>query len=160
MIRPLGEDAEDAARWWQAYLLAENDQADELRERSAAGDEHATRQLRELAAARGGYHALRELARRLAERDMHGELRELAAAADADRRLLILHAAGEPGSAGTDVQRVRVDLGDDSARPQLARRLAREGLLDELRERAESGDNYARCWLVEATRPPPWWVRR
>jgi len=131
MIRPLGEDAEDAARWWQAYLLAENDQADELRERSAAGDEHATRQLR-----------------------------ELAAAADADRRLLILHAAGEPGSAGTDVQRVRVDLGDDSARPQLARRLAREGLLDELRERAESGDNYARCWLVEATRPPPWWVRR
>jgi hypothetical protein len=29
MISPPGEDTQDAQRWWQAYLLAENDQADE-----------------------------------------------------------------------------------------------------------------------------------
>jgi hypothetical protein len=45
MIHPLSEDAEDAARWWQAYQLAENDQIGELRERAATGDEHAGRQL-------------------------------------------------------------------------------------------------------------------
>lgn len=45
MTRPLGEDTQDAARWWQAYQLAENDQAGELGERAAAGDEHARRQL-------------------------------------------------------------------------------------------------------------------
>jgi hypothetical protein len=41
MIRPSSEDAEDAARWWRAYQLAENDQAGELRERAAAGDTRA-----------------------------------------------------------------------------------------------------------------------
>jgi len=35
----VGEAAEDEERWWQAFLLAENDQADELGERAAAGDE-------------------------------------------------------------------------------------------------------------------------
>src|SRR5262249_58541749 len=45
MICPPGEATEDAERWWQAYLLAENDQADELRQRAAGGDEHARRQL-------------------------------------------------------------------------------------------------------------------
>lgn len=39
------DDAEDAARWWRAYLLAENDQDDELRRLAAAGDDHARRQL-------------------------------------------------------------------------------------------------------------------
>jgi enoyl-CoA hydratase/carnithine racemase len=85
---------------------------------------------------------------------MHRELRELACAADADRRLVILRAAGETGSAGLDVLRVRVDLGDDSARHQLARRLARAGHLDELRERADSGDDYARYWLAEGPDEP------
>jgi hypothetical protein len=41
MISPPGEDTQDAQRWWQAYLLAENDQADELRERATAGGDHA-----------------------------------------------------------------------------------------------------------------------
>ncbi len=226
MTHPAGDEADDAARWWQAYVLAENDQVDELRQRAAAGDEHARRQLAswlferarteeaiavirpladagddvaelwlarwladgdhldelrqradsggyhalpELArwladhdmynelrqrAASGGYHALRELARRLAERDMHDELRELAAAADADRRLLILHAAGETGLGGTDVLRVLADLGDKPARSRLAHRLAREGHLDELRQRAESGDNYAQYWLAETPSQP------
>lgn len=33
---------------------------------------------------------------------------------------------------------------------QMARRLAREGRLDELRQRAENGDEYARHCLNEA----------
>jgi len=45
MICPLGEATEDAERWRQAYLLAEDDQAGELRQRSASGDEHARWQL-------------------------------------------------------------------------------------------------------------------
>src|SRR5712692_9403036 len=198
MTHPAGDEADDAARWWQAYVLAENDQVDELRQRAAAGDEHARRQLAswlferarteeaiavirpladagddvaELWLARwladgdhldelrqradsGGYHALPELARWLADRDMYNELRERAAAADADRRLLILHAAGETGLGGTDVLRVLADLGDKSARSRLAHRLAREGHLDELRQRSESGDNYAQYWLAETPSQP------
>ena len=38
-------EAEDQARWWQAYVLAENDGVDELRQRAEAGDDHARRQL-------------------------------------------------------------------------------------------------------------------
>src|SRR5260221_13678539 len=45
MICPLGEATEDAERWRQAYLLAEDDQAGELRQRSESGDEHARWQL-------------------------------------------------------------------------------------------------------------------
>ena len=45
MICPHGEAMEDTECWWQAYLLAENDQAGELRQRAASGDEHARRQL-------------------------------------------------------------------------------------------------------------------
>jgi len=45
MVHPPGEDTEDAARWWWAYQLAQNDQVDELRQLAAAGDEHARRQL-------------------------------------------------------------------------------------------------------------------
>jgi hypothetical protein len=53
MIHPLGESAEDAERWWQAYQLAENDQDGELRERAEGGDEHARRQLASWLADRG-----------------------------------------------------------------------------------------------------------
>lgn len=42
MTRPLGDAAGDAERWWQAYRLAESDQAGELGERAEARDEHAT----------------------------------------------------------------------------------------------------------------------
>jgi hypothetical protein len=42
VIHPLSDDA---ARWWQACQLAGHDQIGELRERAAAGDEHAGRQL-------------------------------------------------------------------------------------------------------------------
>ena len=33
----LGDAAQDAERWWRAYRLAENDKADELRERAEGG---------------------------------------------------------------------------------------------------------------------------
>lgn len=188
------DQVSDAARWWRAYALAENDQADELRELAASGDDHARRQLaswlsdrarteeaieviRSLAdagddvaelwlarwladgdhldelrqrAAAGGYHALQELARRLAERNMVGELRDLAVAADPGDRLLILRAARDACSAGMDVTRVCSDLGDEAARHGLIRWLARNGHLDELRQRAASGDEYAQHWLGEA----------
>lgn len=97
MIRPLGEDTEDAARWWQAYLLAENDQAGELRERAASGDEHARRQLASWLSDRARTDEAIEvirpsaeagddvaglwLARWLAERDRLDELRQRAAGA-------------------------------------------------------------------------------
>jgi hypothetical protein len=45
--------AEDAEQWWDAFQLAENDQAGELRERADAGDEHARRQLASWLADRG-----------------------------------------------------------------------------------------------------------
>jgi hypothetical protein len=221
--RSLGGEAGDAARWWQAYVLAENDQQDELRERAAAGDDHARRQLaswlsdrsrtkeaiemirpladagdevaelwlvrwladddrldelreraaggsyyaphelakvlaahdlhdelQERAFSPGGHDALRELATWLAARDRHDELRELATAADPERRLLILEAAGEGCSGGLDVLRVLADLGNKRGRFWLARRLAREGHLNELRDRAAGGDEYAEHWLAEA----------
>ena len=44
---------EDAEQWWDAFQLAENDQAGELRERADAGDEHARRQLAGWLADRG-----------------------------------------------------------------------------------------------------------
>jgi hypothetical protein len=40
-----GDEADDAARWWRAYQLAEKDRADELRGLAAAGDDHARSQL-------------------------------------------------------------------------------------------------------------------
>jgi len=192
--RSPADQASDAARWWRAYDLAKNDQADELRALAAAGDDHARRHLaswlsdraktdeaieviRPLAdagddvaelwlarwladgdhldelgqrVAAGGYHALQELARRLAERNMAGELRDLAVAADPGDRPLILRAARDAYSPGMDVTRVCADLGDEIARHGLIRWLARNGHLDELRQRAASGDEYAQHWLGEA----------
>lgn len=43
--RSPGDDAGDAARWWRAYVLAENDRENELRELAAAGDDSARRHL-------------------------------------------------------------------------------------------------------------------
>jgi hypothetical protein len=149
-----------------ARCLAGHDLLDELRQRADSGSYHASleldtrlaehdryHELRVRASASGGDHALCELARRLAQRDMHRELRELAVSADPDRRQLILDAAraGSTRSVGgMDVLRVLADLGDKRGRALLARWLAQTGHLDELRERAASGDEYARDWLEEA----------
>lgn len=96
MISPPGEDTQDALLWWQAYLLAENDQAGELRDRAAAGDGHARWQLATWLAERarteeaigvirpladaGDDTAQLWLARWLAERDQSDELRQRAGA--------------------------------------------------------------------------------
>jgi hypothetical protein len=98
MIRPLGEAMEDAERWWQAYLLAEHDQVEGLRERADAGGEHARRQLASWLSERARTEEAIEvvrpladagddvadlwLARWLAERDHAGELRQRAASGD------------------------------------------------------------------------------
>jgi hypothetical protein len=96
MTHSLGENTQDAERWWQAYQLAEIDQDGELRERAEAGDEHARRQLASWLADRvrtqeaikvirpladaGDDVAERWLARWLADCDQPGELRQRAAA--------------------------------------------------------------------------------
>jgi hypothetical protein len=160
VIRPLADAGDDVADLWLARWLADCDRLDELRRRADSGSYHAVRELARRLAERdmldelrrradsGSYPALRELARRLAQRDMHGELRELAVAADPDNRQVILEAAGE-GAYELDVLRVLADLGERRGKALLARRLAREGHLDELRQRAGSGDEHARHWLTE-----------
>jgi len=134
MIRPLADAGDDVAELWLARWLADCDHLGELRQRAAAG----------------GYHALQELARRLAERNMAGELRDLVGAADLGDRLLILRAARDAYSPGMEVTRLCAELGDEGARHGLIRWLARTGHLDELRQRAASGDEYAQHWLGEA----------
>jgi hypothetical protein len=67
MTHPLGDTAEDAERWWQAYQLAENDQAGEIRDRAAAGDEHARRQLASWLADRARTEEAIEVIRPLAD---------------------------------------------------------------------------------------------
>jgi hypothetical protein len=46
--------------------------------------------------------------------------------------------------------RVLADFGHKASRTHLARTLASEGRLDELRQRAEQGDEYAQRWLAKA----------
>jgi hypothetical protein len=163
VIRPLADAGDDVAELWLARWLADCDRLDELRERAGTGGYHASRELARLLAghdlleelrdrvsASGGDYALRELARRLIERDLHEELRELLEAADADTRQLILDTAGGASSAWMNAVRVLADFGHQASRVHLARTLAREGRLEELRERAGHGDEHARYWLDEA----------
>ena len=59
MAHPL---VNDAARWWRAYLLAEEDQADELRQLAGGGDDHARRMLAHWLARKGRTDELRRRA--------------------------------------------------------------------------------------------------
>jgi hypothetical protein len=154
VIGPLADAGDDVAELWLARWLADGDRLAELRERADHGSYHAARKLaRRLAdhdllgelrarAERGDYHAHCALIRTLAERDRHEELRERIEAADADTRQLIFDLLG--GSpAGMNARRMLADLGHKASQVHLARWLAREGRLDELRQRAASGDEYA-----------------
>lgn len=67
VIRSQGDAVKDAERWWRAYQLAENDQAEELRERADAGDEHARRQLASWLADRARIEEAIEIIRPLAD---------------------------------------------------------------------------------------------
>lgn len=62
-----GQTADDAAQWWQAYCLAENDDVDELRERADADDDHARRQLASRLGERGRAQEALTLIRPLAD---------------------------------------------------------------------------------------------
>jgi hypothetical protein len=161
VIRPLADAGDEVAELWLARWLDGTDRLSELRQRADSGSYHAGRLLARCLARhdlldelrqradRGSYHARREMIRRLADLDMHEQLRELGEAADDDQRQLIFDAVG--GSApGDQTLRVLAQLGHKASQRHLARRLAREGRLDELRQRAEAGDVYAQHALDEA----------
>jgi hypothetical protein len=110
----------DQARWWRAYVLAENDRPDELRQHAEAGDDHARRQLASWLADRGRVDEAITVIRPLAEAD--DEIAQLWLArwlADGDH-------AGE--------LRRRAGTGDGQALRHLAGWLADHGRLGELRE--------------------------
>jgi hypothetical protein len=161
VIRPLADAGDEVAELWLARWLADSDRLSELRQRADNGSYHAGRLLARCLARHdlldelrqradhGSYHARREMIRKLADLDMHEQLRELAEAADDDQRQLIFDAVGE-SAPGDQTLRVLAELGHKSSQLHLARRLAREGRLDELRQRAEAGDEYAQHMLDEA----------
>jgi len=61
---------DDATRWWRAYLLAEDDQEDALRQLADSGDNHARRMLAHWLARKGRTDELR---RRAATGDDHAQ---------------------------------------------------------------------------------------
>jgi hypothetical protein len=126
--RSVGDEADDAARWWQAYLLAEHDQVDELRERAAAGDGHARRQLASWLSDRARTPEAIEAIRPLADAgDDVAELWLVRWLADDDR---------------LDELRERAAGGSYYGPHELAKVLAAHDLHDELRERAFSGGGH------------------
>ena len=108
LIRPLADAGEDIAQFWLARWLAECDQAGELRQRANAGDDHA----------------LYELAGWLAG---HGRLTELRELVSTEGGLAALQAFWRTWQVDVEVLRLLADAGDDDARRQLARWLARSG---------------------------------
>lgn len=117
---PGDADPQDQARWWRAYVLAENDRIDELRQHAEAGDGHARRQL----------------ASWLADRRQIDEaitaIRPLADADDDIARLWLARWLSERDE--VDELRRRAGMGDSHALHHLAGWLAEQGYLDELRE--------------------------
>ena len=112
--------SEDQAQWWRAYLLAENDRSDELRQDAEAGDDHARRQLASWLYDRGQVDEAIAVIRPLA--DAHEEIAQLWLArwlADRDH---------------VDELRRRAGAGDYHALHHLAGWLADHGQLDELRD--------------------------
>ena len=104
----MAEEASDAARWWQAYSLAENYEVDELRQRADAGDDHA----------------LYELAGWLAA---HGRLTELRELVSTEGGLAALQAFWRTWQVDLEVLRLLAQAGDNDAQRQLAHWLTRSG---------------------------------
>ncbi len=129
-----GEDTEDAARWWQARVLAENDQVDELRERSAAGDGHARRQLASWLSDRARTDEAIEV------------IRPLADAGDDVAGLWLARWLAERGE--LDELRQRAGAGDDQALHELTGWLADHGCLDELRALVAGQPQLLASWLA------------
>jgi len=160
LIRPLADAGDDITELWLARWLADCGRLEELRQRADRGSYHAARKLACCLADRdlldelraradcGDRHAYGALISALADHDMHEELRAHVEAADADTRQLIFDAVG--GSPpGMNAKRVLADAGHKASMFHLARQLARQGSMDELRQRADNGDDYARHWLEE-----------
>jgi hypothetical protein len=118
--RPPDADSEDQAQWWRAYVLAENDRIDELRQHAEAGDGHARHQLASWLSDR----------RRIDEAIT--VIRPLADADDDIAQLWLARWLSERDEA--DELRRRAGMGDPHALHQLAGWLAEQGYLDELRE--------------------------
>jgi hypothetical protein len=120
MSSSLPDCAHDAVLWWQAYQLAEAGHADELTARTAAGDDHARRQLAAWLAER----------RRTAE--AVAVIRPLADAGDDVARLWLARWLAELDDA--EDLRKRAAAGDCHALTELARWLSRHERRDELRD--------------------------
>jgi hypothetical protein len=152
---------DDAARWWRAYVLAEDDQEDALRRLADGGDDHAQRELARWLAERGrtaeAITLIRPLAdagedlaqlwlaRWLAGDDRVGELRHRADVGDD-------HAWPElfDWLAWHDLDQLRVLTATLDGRPLqlLTNWLARQGNIEVLRIGADTGDDDARRRLA------------
>jgi hypothetical protein len=134
-------EASDAAQWWQAYCLAEDDDVDELRQRADSGDDHARRQLACWLGDRGQ------------AQDALALIRPLADAGEDVAQLWLARWLAECDQAGE--LRQRADAGDDHALYELAGWLAAHGQLTELRELISTEDGLAalrafwRTWQVD-----------
>jgi hypothetical protein len=144
MICPPGEDIDDAARWWRAYVLAESDRVDELRKLAGAGDDHARRQL-------ASWLSDRAFSARLTDRHKLEEaievIRPLADAGDDVAELWLARWLADCDR--LDELRRRADGGSYHAERLLARQLAGHDLLDELRQRSARGSYPAWRELVK-----------
>jgi len=128
-------DPGDAAQWWEAYCLAENDEVDELRHRADGGDDHARRQLASWLAERGQ------------PREAVAVIRPLADAGEDIAQLWLARWLAECGQLGE--LRQRADAGNGHALHELADWLATHRRLDELRElisAEEDRDSQLTSW--------------
>ena len=114
------QEQSDAARWWQAYSLAENGEVDELRHRADGGDDHARQQLAYWISERG------------LPQEAIALIRPLADAGEDIAQLWLARWLAESDQAGE--LRQRANAGDDHALYELAGWLAAHGRLTELRE--------------------------
>jgi hypothetical protein len=134
MTHPLGDTTEDAERWWRAYLLAENDQAGELRQRADAGDEHARRQLASWLSDRARTEEAIEV------------IRPLAGAGDDVAELWLARWLADGGH--LDELRRRAASGSYPALHELAEWLACHQHLDELRKLVVDHRELLSSWLA------------
>lgn len=134
MIRGLDEDTEDAAQWWRAYVLAENDQVEELRELAADGDGHARRQLASWLSDRARSEEATEVIRPLA--DTGDDIAEL------------WLARWMAGGDHLDELRQRAASGGYHALRELTGWLADHGCLEELHELVVDQSQLLLSWMA------------
>jgi hypothetical protein len=116
----LSQNTGDAAQWWEAYCLAENDEVDELGRRARNGDNHARRKLAQWLAERGR------------AREAVPVIRPLADAGEDVAQLWLARWLADCGQLGE--LRQRADAGDDHAVQELGQWLADHREFEELRE--------------------------